>query len=174
MGGSDDPSNLISVNITLHAFLHKILYEQYGHWEDLVAWKTLSGQINNAEINNVIRRERMIGNTIWTGRKHSAETITKMSSVKKGKKFSDNHKRALSEAWKTRPPISEQTRQKLSKPRFNRRKKFEIIHPDGRVEIIEGIYEFGKKYGIHGANLLKVANGQRKHTQGYVCKRIEE
>lgn len=174
MGGSDEPNNLISVNIPLHAFLHKLLYEKHGHWEDLVAWKALSGQIDNAEINNVIRKERMLGNTLWTGRQHSSETKRKISSTKKGISFSDNHKRSLSEAWKTRPPTSEQTKKKLSEPRFNRRKKFEIVHPDGKVEIIEGIYEFGKKYGIQGANLIKVADGQRKHTQGYVCRRIEK
>lgn len=43
-GGTDDPSNLIKLTIEEHAEAHRVLYEQYGRWQDLYAWKTLDGQ----------------------------------------------------------------------------------------------------------------------------------
>jgi len=50
MGGTDDPSNLVELTIEEHAEAHRLLWEQYGHWEDEVAWKGLSGQIGKEEI----------------------------------------------------------------------------------------------------------------------------
>lgn len=49
MGGSDDPSNLIELTVKEHAQAHKELYEQYGCWQDYVAWKALSGQISYSD-----------------------------------------------------------------------------------------------------------------------------
>ncbi len=51
MGGGDEPSNLVKVNVAMHAFLHKCLWEEHGFIEDFIAWKCLSGQITNAEAN---------------------------------------------------------------------------------------------------------------------------
>ena len=41
MGGTDEPSNLIELTPEEHAEEHKKLYEKYGHWQDLLAWKGL-------------------------------------------------------------------------------------------------------------------------------------
>jgi DNA modification methylase len=35
-GGSDDPSNLVELTVEEHALAHKLLYEQYGKWEDIL------------------------------------------------------------------------------------------------------------------------------------------
>ena len=51
MGGTDDPTNLIKVNTAMHAFLHKLLWEEHGNQYDFIAWKCLSGQITNEEAN---------------------------------------------------------------------------------------------------------------------------
>jgi len=61
MGGSDDPSNLIELTIEEHAEAHRLLFEKYGHWQDEVAWKGLSGQISGAEINYILSVERNLG-----------------------------------------------------------------------------------------------------------------
>lgn len=55
MGGTDDPSNLVSVTIEEHANLHKQLWEELGHWQDKVAWLALSNQIKTPEIHAMIR-----------------------------------------------------------------------------------------------------------------------
>jgi hypothetical protein len=49
-GGTNDPSNLIRLSIEDHAEAHRLLYEEYGRWQDRVAWLALSGQIGKDEI----------------------------------------------------------------------------------------------------------------------------
>lgn len=49
MGGTEDPSNLVSVTIEEHANLHKELWEKYGKKEDFIAWKCLSGKSEDCE-----------------------------------------------------------------------------------------------------------------------------
>ena len=49
MGGTDDPDNLIELTIEEHAAAHQKLYEQYGHWQDYVAWKGLLKLITEEE-----------------------------------------------------------------------------------------------------------------------------
>ena len=58
MGGSDHPSNLISLTVEEHAEAHKKLYEKYGKEEDRIAWVTLSGWINKKEL---LRLRSMLG-----------------------------------------------------------------------------------------------------------------
>ena len=49
------------------------------------------------------------------GKHFSEEHNTKISNALKGKKFSEEHKQHLKDAWKTRPPVSSDTKEKLSK-----------------------------------------------------------
>lgn len=46
IGGTDDPSNLIELTVEEHAEAHRKLYEEFGRWQDLLAWKGLSGVID--------------------------------------------------------------------------------------------------------------------------------
>ena len=48
-GGTDDPSNLVELTVEEHALAHKELFEQYGRWQDNIAWKALSGMIDSDE-----------------------------------------------------------------------------------------------------------------------------
>ena len=65
MGGTDDPSNLVELTVEEHAEAHKKLFEEYGQWQDEIAWKCLSGQITQAEA--IIQSVKKAN----TGRKHS-------------------------------------------------------------------------------------------------------
>ncbi len=172
MGGTDSSDNLIRVNISMHAFLHKCLYEEYGNWQDEIAWKALSGQITNAEINNEIRKKRMIGNKIWKNRKHSDESKKKMGPAK-GTKFTKEHKKKLSDARKKR--ITKQsTKEKLSKPRYNRRKKYQITYPDGQIEVVFGLKDFCIRNGLTESNLRKTITGDRQHHRNFKAKEMTE
>lgn len=126
MGGSDDHSNLIELTVEEHAEAHRKLYEEYGKWQDFIAWKCLSGQIESDDV----RREML--RLMWTGQKHTEqtkekirtkrklqvttkETRDKMSKSRKGKKLTwnlnnttpeANLKRSLKLSGKTKPVVT--------------------------------------------------------------------
>jgi hypothetical protein len=123
MGGSDEPSNLIELSVKEHAEAHRLLFEQYGKWQDEVAWKALSGQIDKSEINYIISVLQNLGenNPMYgkpspmRGKKHTAESkqkikdslkniVRKPTSIEtkikiglahKGKTISDEHKKLI-------------------------------------------------------------------------------
>ncbi len=86
-GGTDDPSNLIELSIEDHAEAHKVLYEEYGRWQDKLAWKALSGWLGKEEIikekiSNKGERNGMYGKVSpMRGKKHTAEAKKKMSEA---------------------------------------------------------------------------------------------
>lgn len=82
MGGTDDPSNLVDVTIEEHAALHKQLWEDLGCWQDEIAWKALSGQIDRAQAIKEAQRQYMSNRVV------SNETREKISTAKKGIKQS--------------------------------------------------------------------------------------
>lgn len=103
MGGSDDPSNIVELTLEEHAEAHKKLYEEYGLWQDRIAWLGLSGQIGKEEIIRQIQLEgckrggKLVGdiygkNNVQTGfirtistfesRSLGGKTITNKSSWK--------------------------------------------------------------------------------------------
>ena len=45
-------------------------------------------------------RKKMLGNQNFVGKQHSAETKEKMSNSKMGRKFTEEHKKKISEALK--------------------------------------------------------------------------
>ena len=70
-GGTNDSSNLVELTVEEHAEAHRLLWEQYGRWQDKIAWKTLSGQISIQEA-----REEMLK---FDNPMHKPEVIQKMS-----------------------------------------------------------------------------------------------
>jgi len=49
MGGTDEPSNLIELTVEEHAEAHRLLYEQHSRYEDLLAYRCLSGQAKDVD-----------------------------------------------------------------------------------------------------------------------------
>ena len=70
-GGTDESSNLVLLTVEEHAEAHKKLWEQYGRWQDKIAWQTLSGQISIQEA-----REEMMR---FNNPMHKPEVLKKMS-----------------------------------------------------------------------------------------------
>lgn len=81
VGGTNDPSNLISLTIAEHADAHRVLYEQHGRWQDRVAWLSLSGIMNDQE-----RIYEILKNSNPGGYKHTDEAKKKLSEMRKGDK----------------------------------------------------------------------------------------
>lgn len=78
MGGTNDPSNIVELTVEEHAEAHRQLYEQYGNWQDYLAWKGLSGRIDKEEI------IRLMGSMIHKSKIVSEESKIKMSQAKSG------------------------------------------------------------------------------------------
>ena len=57
LGGSDEESNLVELTIEEHAEAHKKLYEEYGRWEDKLAWQGLAGLVTKEELVREMLRE---------------------------------------------------------------------------------------------------------------------
>ena len=57
IGGTDDPSNLVKLTIEEHSEAHRLLYEQYGRWQDKLAWLGLSGMIGKEHIWKIAHSE---------------------------------------------------------------------------------------------------------------------
>ena len=138
-GGSNDPNNLVYLTVEEHAEAHRKLYEEYGRWEDDVAFKSLSGLIGKDEMWEEIYKNRKT----WLGRKHTEETKKKISETKKrqerlgltkahneewrknqseklmGHKSYETQKSAVSKAMKGKPK-SEEAKRKMSDHANNR------------------------------------------------------
>lgn len=95
MGGTDEPSNLIKVNTAMHAFLHKLLWEEHGNEYDLIAWKCLSGQITNEEANRLANIVYHTGREPWNKGKKGVQP-----STRKGIPRSEEEKKRISERTK--------------------------------------------------------------------------
>jgi hypothetical protein len=94
-GGTDDPSNLIYLTVEEHAEAHKLLFEQYGRWQDELAWKGLLKLITHDE------------------------AMIRSMKPNLGKKFNDEHKRKISQSLMGHS-LSEDTRKKISNTRKER------------------------------------------------------
>ena len=144
MGGSDDPSNLVLLTIEEHAEAHKELYEKYGRVEDKLAWMGLSGMIGKDEILAELWKEngRKVGSLSSKGRKYpkSEETRRKISKTLTGHKQSEETKQKRADdhrgrkntpetiekmklSAKNRPPVSEESRRRMSEAAKRRYKK---------------------------------------------------
>lgn len=95
-GGTDEPSNLIYLTIEEHAKAHKQLWEEYGRWQDYLAWKGLSGNIGKDEI-NYIKWSRG-----FKSKTHSDDVKKIISETHKGKPKSLEHRKKISDAAKKR------------------------------------------------------------------------
>lgn len=107
------------------------------------------------------------------GQKRSDETRKRLSKALKGVKKSEAHKRALSEAWKTRPPFSKKTLNKMRDSMLGKNtSKYKLVDPKGKVYIIDGLVKFCKTHGLTHSNICKVASGMNLHHKGWRAEKL--
>ena len=132
MGGTNEKSNLIELTPKQHALAHKKLYEKYGKWQDLFAYKALSGRLKNEDIHRERSKIANLGNKHFLGKTHTKETRKKIGIgnmvAKKGnqyrlgkihtketkKRISNKLKGNTNKIGKTGYTLSLETRQKMS------------------------------------------------------------
>lgn len=153
MGGTDDPTNIKEITIEEHALEHKRLFEEYGYWQDYIAWQGLSGRLSCEEVIRETIRNTNMRNKYCVGRKYSDKTLTKFSEARKGKRHSS--KITLKDA-------------EFIKKQFDA--KVELVESDkiGRVGRHGRVYEytslfcreFAPKYGMTPAGIRKLITGK--------------
>lgn len=129
MGGTDDSTNLVELTIEEHAEAHRALYEQYGKWQDEIAWKALSGQISKADINHYISVINNLGekNPMYgkpgpmKGKKHTEETKLKIKKARSKQiiKHSEETKNKIGNYHRGKI-ISQETKEKIIQSNKNR------------------------------------------------------
>ena len=118
MGGTDDPSNLIELSVLEHAQAHLTLYEKYGKMEDLLAYKSLSNQMDE---------ERQRAKAILGGRTSKNNHIERDEKWKKN--LSKAHKGKHANLNKYKTPEEQKKRSLLGNlKRWGRR---DILDPAG-------------------------------------------
>jgi hypothetical protein len=98
MGGSNDPSNLVTVTIQEHANLHKQLWEELGNEEDRIAWMCLSGQISNSEATIMAIKNANTGRKVFFSeqhRKNLKESRKRQKPPTLGMKFKEEHTKKI-------------------------------------------------------------------------------
>lgn len=53
MGGTYEASNVIRVNVAMHAFLHQQLWKEHGRWQDKLAWRVLARMISTDQARSI-------------------------------------------------------------------------------------------------------------------------
>jgi len=120
-GGTDDPSNLVELSTEEHAEAHKKLYEEYGRWQDKIAWLALSERIGREE---AIREAQRLANTGENNPTKRLDVREKLRMAKKGTKLSEETKKKIAEksifSTDKNPGKnpSEETRKKMGKSRM--------------------------------------------------------
>lgn len=97
MGGTNDPENLIELTVEEHAEAHRKLYEEHGHWQDHVAWKALSGQIESDDIRK-LATSLANKNRIWTEESKEKLREARKKQNSSGWNWSKESRKAKSEA----------------------------------------------------------------------------
>lgn len=158
-GGTDDPDNLVYLTVEEHAEAHKQLYEEYGRWQDKLAWQGLSGQIGKEEMIAGIyaNRKTRLGVVL------SDETKRKISMTKRGSTLSDETKRKISKSL-TGIPASQTQKDKVS---VKLAKTWKITDPGGNIFVIENLRKWSRENGVDQGNLIKYGK-----SKGYLCERL--
>ena len=103
-GGTDDPDNIDILTVAAHAEAHRRLYEQYGRWQDWVAYRGLSGIIGRED---AVRLVQYFGGLSRRGCKHpfrrkSPEHVAKVAAALRGKRRSAEQRANFVRVFSTR------------------------------------------------------------------------
>jgi len=104
-GGTNDSGNIKLLTIEAHAEAHRILWEQYGRWQDELAYKGLAGIIGHEEV------VKELCGKVNRGRKHSEQWKVNNSVKHKGMK---------------RPPRTEEWKRKQRESQIGKQRPVEV------------------------------------------------
>lgn len=97
------------------------------------------------------------------GKKASTETKQKLSKIRKGKKFSEEHKEKIRQNMLGR--LNHQ---------FGKGRTYEVTSPTGEKLIVNNLKKFALAYRLHISQIYRVAAGKYSQIGGYKIKIIDE
>ena len=113
--------------------------------------------------------QALMGNKNGFG--HPCSEEKKIGESQKGKKFTEEHKKRMSEAAKKRHvPCSEEKRQKLSKNYPNKKK----VYCEELNKIFESVRQCGRELGILATSISSLCRGRGKTRKGYHLKYYDD
>lgn len=154
LGGTDDPSNLVELTVQEHAEAHRLLYERDGRWQDYVAWQGLAQLDANFDA---------ASESIKAGAKKGNAT---MVARRKGKTLEEFYG----------PERTAEIKAKMYKDRkFGKTwqgKLYEITHPDGTVEKVEGLRQWCLDRGYNPNNFGNACLRGSVTNGGFMVRRV--
>ena len=177
-GGTDDPENLIRVNVKMHAFLHHQRFLETGDIYDKIAAATLSGQKTSTEARILaarVSRQKNAGYTFVVppkkfvvyspeGKKVVAENLkqfclqNRLQSWLMHKVLSGQ--RQAHKGWTAKPKAKPQKQGYY-------KEAYPLISPEGDICIIYSLSKLSKEDGLNQGNLGMVLSGKRNHSKGW-------
>ena len=162
IGGSDDASNIIELTVEEHAEAHRLLWEEYGRWQDFYAWQGLSGQIGKEEL---IRKIQSVANS----KPKSEETKQKMSAWQIGRKLTEEHLSSISKTQKQRwsegkydevktgpkKGIFKQTEHQKQIVSKKLSKTWSVTSPEGNIQVVTNLLQFCRENNLDQGNLSR-------------------
>jgi hypothetical protein len=84
MGGTYESSNVIRVNVAMHAFLHKFLWDEHGRWQDKIAWHVLAGMISKEQARvaavSEMGKERWANDAVYRAKMKAVHSVPSESA----------------------------------------------------------------------------------------------
>lgn len=148
LGGTDHPSNIVELTIDEHAEAHRLLYEQHGHWQDLLAWKGLLGLLTSDECSFIAMMEG--------GKKGAAKSNLRWNIPGEKEKQSVRMK-----SWREKNPEKTWAG-----------KIYDVTHPDGTVERVEGLRQWCIDRGYNANAFANASLRGNKTHGGFAVKQI--
>ena len=148
-GGTDDISNLIELSPLEHAEAHRLLYEQFGRWQDYIAWQGLSGLDANFDA----AKEAMLAGS----KKGAAVSNLRWNDPTEKIKQSERMK-----AWAA----------KRNYVKTWNGKRYEVTHPDGTTEIVEGLSQWCVDKGFNANTFANACLRGSKMKSGHTIKLV--
>lgn len=160
---------ILFTNLTKHeACVREIILIRQYHTQDRRFGYNVTEGGDAPAMPDEIRKmmsEKMIGNKNGLGHPCSEEKKKKIRDSQKGRPFTDEHKKRLSEAARKRqsPPCSDEKRRLLSE-RYPHEKLVYCVETD---TVYESVQECARQLHLYATNVAKVCKGIHKTTGGY-------
>jgi hypothetical protein len=129
LDGVDDSGNVVYLSVDQHAECHRWLFEQYGAWQDRIAYQGLTNTLGKEEIVHQRQIVANRGNKHGLGYRHTDEAKARISQTHIGKQYGLGYrhtdeakelmsKQKLGNQWNIGRIFSEERKQNISESKM--------------------------------------------------------